>query len=138
MWQPLWIVALLGCASTNLDPPVGGDGGEAVATAAVAAVTESPATAHLQDQDALSRAGQLFRAVCTGYCHTTQPGADRVAPDLFDCDWKHGDGDREIFGVIAGGVPDTQMQGFGEGKVADEDLWKIVAYLRTQSRCTGS
>ena len=59
----------------------------------------------------MTRASQLFRAVCTGYCHSTQQAAAREAPNLFDCEWTHGSSDQEIFDVIAAGVPDTQMQG---------------------------
>jgi mono/diheme cytochrome c family protein len=89
---------------------------------------------YLADPQAMTRASQLFRAVCTGYCHSTQQAAEREAPNLFDCDWAHGSTDQEIFGVISAGVPDTQMQAFGE-RLPHEDLWKLVAYLRQKSTC---
>ena len=89
---------------------------------------------YLADPQAMTRASQLFRAVCTGYCHSTQPAAAREAPNLFDCEWTRGSSDQEIFDVIAAGVPDTQMQGFGE-RLPHEDLWKLVAYLRQKSTC---
>jgi mono/diheme cytochrome c family protein len=82
----------------------------------------------------MTRGAGLFRAVCTGYCHTTQATANRDAPNLFDCDWTHGSSDQQIFDVIAAGVPDTQMQGFGE-RLPHEDLWKLVAFIRQKSTC---
>jgi mono/diheme cytochrome c family protein len=90
--------------------------------------------AYMADPQAIQRASQLFRAVCTGYCHSTQPTAERVAPNLFDCAWDHGGSDEEVFHSISAGIPDTQMQGFGE-KLPQEDLWKLVAYLRQRSTC---
>jgi len=76
-----------------------------------------------------------FEAVCAGYCHATEttkrPGQ---CPNLFDCEWKHGKSDGEVFHSLSEGVPKTQMVGF-KGKLPDEMLWKIVAYLRSASRC---
>jgi len=97
-------------------------------------VAVSGAALYEGDAEALARGRGLFRAVCTGYCHATRP-ADRIAPDLFDCDWPKGDADSDIFQIITDGVADTQMLGF-RGKLPDEDLWKIVAYIRTESRCS--
>lgn len=93
----------------------------------------SPAAAYASDPEALKRASQVFRAVCTGYCHSTGT-VQKEAPDLFDCTWSHGSSDQEIFDTVSGGVPATQMQAFG-GKLPDEDLWKLVAYLRSRSKC---
>lgn len=76
-----------------------------------------------------------FEAVCAGYCHATEttkrPGQ---CPNLFDCEWKHGKSDGEVFHAVTEGVPKTQMVGF-KGKLPDEMLWKIIAYLRSVSRC---
>jgi hypothetical protein len=102
--------------------------------AAPGAGGDSPVAAYLADPKAMGRATQLFRAVCTGYCHSTEPTADRVAPNLFDCEWTHGSSDEEIFQVVSAGIPDTQMQGFGE-KLPKEDLWKLVAFMRQKSTC---
>jgi hypothetical protein len=103
-------------------------------SATAAASDASPVATYLADPQGMTRAAGLFRAVCTGYCHSTQPAANREAPNLFDCDWTHGSSDQEIFDVIAAGVPDTQMQGFGE-RLPHEDLWKLVAFIRQKSTC---
>ncbi len=115
-------------------PPVPTPAPTPAASAASAPPGSSPAAAYLADPQAMTRASQLFRAVCTGYCHSTQAAADRVAPNLFDCQWAHGSSDEEIFHTISAGVPDTQMQGFGE-RLPHEDLWKLVAYIRSKSTC---
>lgn len=106
----------------------------AAPSAPPAAASDSPVAGYLTDPPAMTRAAGLFRAVCTGYCHSTQQAANREAPNLFDCDWTHGSSDQQIFDTIAAGVPDTQMQGFGE-RLPHEDLWKLVAFLRQKSTC---
>ena len=99
----------------------------AAPSAPAGAASDSPVAGYLADPQAMTRAAGLFRAVCTGYCHSTQQAANREAPNLFDCSWTHGSSDQEVFDTIAAGVPDTQMQGFGE-RLPHEDLWKLVAY----------
>jgi len=97
-------------------------------------VETSPAVTYAEDHAAVAFGRRYFRAVCTGYCHSTQPGVKREAPDLFDCAWLHGDRDEDLFRIISQGVPDTEMLPFGE-KLDDEVLWKIIAFLRSSSRC---
>ena len=138
-----WLFAatslLSGCSSTRAPLPVTTPENEVIESPVVAeqppesAVGSSPVVAYLEDEAALTRGRGVFRAACTGYCHTSR-SAKRVAPDLFDCVWTHGETDEDIYQVIYDGVPDTQMLGFGE-KVPDEDLWKVIAYLRKQSQC---
>ena len=76
-----------------------------------------------------------FEMICAGYCHVTEtstrPGQ---CPSLFDCEWKDGGTDEQIFHTISEGVPKTQMIGF-KGRLPDEMLWKIIAYLRSASKC---
>jgi mono/diheme cytochrome c family protein len=96
----------------------------------------SPAVLYESDPAALRRGRLLFTGTCGGYCHPTKPG-NRDAPYLFDCVWKNGGGtDHEIFTAISEGVPDTRMRGWG-GKMpqGDDDIWKVVAYLRSKRTC---
>ena len=95
---------------------------------------DSPAAAHAKDPAALKRGRAIFLGACAGYCHGVRRGGAGDAPNLFDCDWRHGGADHEIFASIYTGVPGTRMIGFG-GKLEDDDLWKVVAYLRAASRC---
>jgi len=87
------------------------------------------------DTAAIAFGKTLYEATCTGYCHTTAT-AHRVGrcPNLFDCEWKHGGTDEEIHHTMSEGVPNTEMVGF-KGRLPDEMLWKITAYLRSASQC---
>ena len=129
------VVLLVGCTTGGPAPVVPASPDEAVEPAVepALALAPSPADGYRDDPEAVARGRGLFRAVCTGYCHSTRP-ADRVAPDLFDCVWEHGSSDLDIHRVVLEGVPDTQMQAFG-GKLPDDEVWKIIAFLRAQSRC---
>ncbi|MBI3796825.1 MAG: c-type cytochrome [Deltaproteobacteria bacterium] len=85
--------------------------------------------------EAIATGKMLFEAACTGYCHATAT-ANRAGrcPNLFDCEWKHGGSDGEVFHSVTEGVPKTEMVGF-KGRVPDEMLWKVIAYLRSASQC---
>lgn len=108
-----WALALaLGCASPAIPPPA-----------------ESPVARLRADPEAIARGKGLFVGTCGGYCHGLRPDA-RDALFLFDCSWKHGGSDEQIFYTITNGVPGTRMPAFG-GAIPDEDLWKIIAFLRT-------
>ncbi len=91
----------------------------------------SPADALLADADAVSRGRSLFVGTCAGYCHKLTP--ERVdAVYLFDCEWKHGGSDREIFNTVTNGVPNTRMVGFGTNfPEGESDLWSIIAFLKS-------
>ena len=96
---------------------------------------ESPAARHAKDPESLKRGKSLFVGSCGAYCHGLRPG-HRDAPYLFDCVWKHGSSDQEIFDVIRAGVPQTRMQGFADRlPEGDEDIWRLVAFLRSKASC---
>jgi len=103
------------------------------------AAPQPPAAAYAHDPAALARGERLFGSVCAAYCHALPADAAGVrdAPNLFDCTWLHGGSDAEIFHTLSTGVPNTRMIAFA-GKLpdGDADLWKLVAYLRSQSHCT--
>ena len=93
----------------------------------------SRAYAYMTDPEAVKRGRLLFVGTCAGYCHKLTP--ERVdALYLFDCDWKHGSSDQEIFNTVTIGVPNTRMLGFGTNfPEGENDLWKIIAFIRTNS-----
>jgi mono/diheme cytochrome c family protein len=99
------------------------------------AAPESPAAAYLRDPAAVDRGRKIFIGTCGAYCHSTH-NVERDAPSLFDCEWKHGGSDAEIFKSIADGVPNTRMPAWkGALPLGDEDIWRVVAYLRSASTC---
>jgi mono/diheme cytochrome c family protein len=85
--------------------------------------------------EAIATGKAIFEAVCAGYCHATE-GSKRSGrcPNLFDCEWKHGGGDGEVFHSVTEGVPKTEMVGF-KGRLPDDILWKVISYLRSASQC---
>ena len=85
------------------------------------------------DPAAIERGKEIFAGTCGAYCHK-MTDAQSDAPNLFDCTWLHGGSDQEIFNTISHGVPKTRMVPFADA-LPDEDIWKIVAYLKAQSKC---
>ena len=85
----------------------------------------------MADPSAVARGKALFIGTCAGYCHKlTNEATDALF--LFDSQWKHGGSDQEIFDTVTNGVPDTRMIGFGSSfPEGDDDLWKIIAFLRS-------
>lgn len=97
--------------------------------------TESPAARFAKDPAAVERGRLLFIGTCGAYCHATHD-EEREAPSLFDCTWRHGGSDAEVFHSIAEGVPGTRMPGWVTVlPKGEEDIWRVIAYLRVNSVC---
>lgn len=94
----------------------------------------SPAEYYRRDPLALERGRALYEGSCASFCHEVEGDS---AVDLFDCDWRHGSSDEQLFAIISEGVANTRMVGFGENfPEGAEDTWRIVAYLRdNQAQC---
>lgn len=92
---------------------------------------------YLQDAEAISRGQSIFEGSCASYCHGDEPKPGEDV-DLFDCQWKYGGSNEEIFTIVTSGIPETRMVGFGNNfPGGQDDLWKLIAYLRTeQQSCT--
>jgi mono/diheme cytochrome c family protein len=83
------------------------------------------------------RAYQRYCANCHGSNAEGGPGNDLTppAPDLTLKQLKHGSTDGEVFSVIKNGIPpDFNMAAWGTQGLADDDVWKIVNYLRTLTK----
>ena len=91
----------------------------------------SKADEFLADPAAVERGRLIFAGTCAGYCHRLTPEViDAVY--LFDCEWKHGGSDQQIFNTVTTGVPNTRMIGFGTNfPEGEDDLWKVIAYLKS-------
>ncbi len=90
----------------------------------------TPAAALRADPLAIKRGKLLFAGTCAGYCHSVV--AERDAPNLFDCTWRHGNSDQKLFDNIATGIPNTPMEGFRKRlPEGDDDVWRLVAYITT-------
>jgi mono/diheme cytochrome c family protein len=79
----------------------------------------------------------VYKKYCA-FCHgVTGKGDGPLAPkdatpsDLSDAKWDHGATDAEIFTFIQnGGGPNSKMVAF-KGKIADQDMWHIINFLRS-------
>ncbi len=92
-----------------------------------------PASQYLDDPEALARGEAVFAGTCSGYCHVAGIAVADVA-DLFVCAWIHGGSTQDMYNTIANGVPGSRMVAFaGRLPDGDEDLWKIVAYLKSEA-----
>lgn len=86
---------------------------------------------------AVARGEAIFAGSCSTYCHSIEP-EETDALYLFDCEWKHGNSDEEIFDLVTAGLPATRMVGFGSNfPEGEDDLWKIIAYLRVKQQPCG-
>ena len=78
-----------------------------------------------------TRWSALYTERCAA-CHGTETAAGR-APNLFDDQWARAKDDEGIARVIADGVPQTEMIPF-KGQLTDQQIWQLVAYLKTAGR----
>ncbi len=79
---------------------------------------------------AISNGRAMFRNRCAG-CH----GPDAhgyIGPDLTGV-WSAGTTDDRLFNIVRHGVPGTEMTPADPQRVADRDIWQMLAYLRTLS-----
>src|SRR5271157_576772 len=70
----------------------------------------------------------MFRIYCAP-CHGIQAKGGR-GPDLTLGTYSAGDKDRDLFRVIARGVPGSEMAGYA-GRIDDEAIWRLVSYVRS-------
>ncbi len=92
-----------------------------------------PASQYQEDPEALARGEAVFVGTCSGYCHGRNVTVADV-PNLFNCVWIHGDSNREIYNAITNGVSGSRMVAFaGRLPEGDEDIWKIVAFLKSEA-----
>ncbi|MGH7509457.1 MAG: c-type cytochrome [Gemmatimonadales bacterium] len=70
---------------------------------------------------------------CTG-CHGGRGGGG-IGPPLADTDWIYGGEPANIFLSIVQGRPNG-MPSFG-GQVSDDQVWKMVTYVRSLSKSSG-
>jgi cbb3-type cytochrome c oxidase subunit III len=71
---------------------------------------------------------QLFSGYNCAGCHSSYAGGG-MGPNLRDSSWIYGGSDAQLFSSIAEGRPNG-MPAWG-GKVAEDQIWQIIAYLRT-------
>jgi len=132
------VLLLAGChgsshakAHVNTEPAHGG-----VITSALvpglsySAVTEDPRAAAYYDNAAAVEAGKrLFGQYNCSGCHSN--GGGGMGPPLMDDEWIYGGRLEQIHQTLVEGRPNG-MPAWG-GKVPDEQLWQLAAYVRSMS-----
>jgi mono/diheme cytochrome c family protein len=57
-----------------------------------------------------------------------------MGPALLDDDWKFGSDDETLFKLIKGEIPQQTMPSVFGNELKDDDVWKILAYVRSLYR----
>jgi putative heme-binding domain-containing protein len=81
------------------------------------------------DAQAAESGRVMFRMYCAG-CHGLHATGGRSGPDLTRGTFAGGDTDADIYGVVSGGVPGTEMPAFS-ARLEDEERWRIITYVRS-------
>jgi cytochrome c oxidase cbb3-type subunit III len=93
-------------------------------------VTRDPrAAAYYDNADAVATGKRLFNQYNCSGCHSN--GGGGMGPDLMDNQWIYGDRLEQIHQTLVEGRPNG-MPAWG-GKIPDEQLWQIAAYVRSMS-----
>jgi cytochrome c oxidase cbb3-type subunit 3 len=81
------------------------------------------------DPRAIEGGKNIYRGRCA-VCHGIDAKGYR-GTDLTTGDWIHGGTDPQIFATIARGITGTEMP--GNVNMSEEEVWMVIAYLRTLS-----
>jgi cytochrome c oxidase cbb3-type subunit 3 len=82
------------------------------------------------DPTAIKQGQVLFRQECV-YCHGVGARGGARGPDLTTGSWTHGGSDADLSRTIRGGIQGTAMPA---NRLTDDEIWEIVAYLRTREQ----
>ena len=111
-------------------------GGEQTTPRAVAAKLKNPVAPNAASVTAGQQLFQKYCRVChgaTGRGDSPSTPKDMKPSNLADATWDRGSTDGEIFVVIQEGAgPDFKMKGL-KGKIADQDTWHLVNFVRSLS-----
>lgn len=80
---------------------------------------------------AIDQGQQLFRSSCAS-CHGLNAKGLR-GPDLTTGQWTRGGSDGQLFRTIMQGIPGTDMPGAQFSDATPDQVWAVIAYLRTLS-----
>ena len=107
-----------------------------VAKAATAKAKAGAKNPHTSASD-VNQGRNFFRVYCAR-CHGLNARGAK-GPDLTDGVFRHARNDDELYGVIANGIPGTDMAGFSDGTDTTVVLsWQMVAYIRAEEKKRGA
>jgi cytochrome c oxidase cbb3-type subunit III len=93
------------------------------------AITDPRAARYYNNADAVITGKRLFAQYNCSGCHSN--GGGGMGPDLMDDVWIYGSRLEQIHQTLVQGRPNG-MPAWG-GKIPDEQLWQIAAYVRSMS-----
>ena len=84
------------------------------------------------NQDAIKEGRRLYFLYSCNACHGGTGGGG-MAPGvpLIDDEWKFGSDDEINFKLIRGEIPAQTMPAYRKENMTDDQLWKILAYIRS-------
>jgi alcohol dehydrogenase (cytochrome c) len=97
-------------------------------------VPDREANPFIGDAKAVEQGRNIFRGRCA-VCHGMDAKGYR-GTDLTSGEWSHGGSDAQLFRTVARGVPGTEMP--GNANMSEEEVWMVLAYLRTLAAPTDS
>jgi cytochrome c oxidase cbb3-type subunit 3 len=132
------LIALAGCQKKGDAPtPPSGQGSQGGVVASGlypgmdhSIVTDDPrASKYYDNADAVAAGMKLYKAYNCSGCHSN--GGGGMGADLMDDQWIYGGRLAQIHQTIVEGRPNG-MPAWG-GKIPDEQIWQIAAYVRSMS-----
>jgi len=96
--------------------------------------TESTSISYQNNAYALMSGKRLYNAMNCSGCHFQ--GGGGIGPPLMDDEWIYGSDPSQVFNTIVEGRPNG-MPSF-KGKLGNQQVWQIVAYVRSLSGLGGS
>jgi cytochrome c(L) len=120
----IWLDALLGLALLCSQV------GMATATEMAKPKKLNPYTG---DPEAIQQGRTLYLQIGCSGCHGVGGGGG-MGPALLDDEWKFGSDDETLFKLIKGEIAQQTMPAVFGTALSDDDLWKILAYVRSLYR----
>jgi cytochrome c(L) len=88
---------------------------------------------YTSDPDAIQAGRALFLQMGCSGCHGVRGGGG-MGPALLDDEWAFGSDDATLSKLIKGEMPQQSMPSIFGKELADDDIWKILAYVRSLYR----
>jgi cytochrome c(L) len=82
------------------------------------------------DPEAIKQGRTLYMQIGCSGCHGVGGGGG-MGPALLDDEWKVGSDDETLAKLIKGEMPQQTMPGVLGKELPDDDVWKILAYVRS-------
>jgi putative heme-binding domain-containing protein len=94
------------------------------------AAQQGTANPFLGNPQAIDEGREIYNRTCTT-CHGADGAGSEMGPALGAPARRYAlSTDAQIFDAIKNGIPTTQMPRFGGGRLSDDAIWRVAAYIR--------